>query len=226
MISLRERFDMERAARATSDSYVEKRGKAIRELEASLEDRDTFIAAIVVLVDGLKSRIAELEAGAVKEVPVKRDKLPDERAWSEAWTLRIGDRKTGSSCTVHISGYEDGCLGECFLRFDKKERGSHGAAMADLSCTYMSLYLQYLHASKHLDPSWYAVEVDGLLGRMVGAVDDSGGWTRKRTIDADGNEEWTPDPDIHRCMSLRDYLGKKLRARWGIKDNAAQARVA
>lgn len=199
---LRDRLEDERATVATLRSYVEKRDASIR----LYEDANAILKA---RGEELLHEMQQLRDHPVV-VPCQREKLPDERAWTDAMTLRIGDRETGTSCTVHLAGYADGTLGEVFLRFSKKERGSHGASMADLACTYLSILLQYLHPLAAVDAKLYRAELKGVLGKMVGAVDDSGGWTRRSTLAADGTEQWGPDPQVHRCSSLRDYLGRKL----------------
>ena len=203
---LRTALELERAARQTADGYVEKRGRAIRQFEEG-------VSILKVRAGELEQEVQRLRAHPF-EVPRRREKLPNDRAWTDAWTLRIGDRGTGTSCTVHIAGFADGRLGEVFLRFDKKERGSHGASMADLACTYLSILLQYLHPMAAADPKRYGEELKSVLTKMIGAVDDSGGWTRQSVVDAAGVENWASDPVAPHCGSLRDYLGKKLAARF------------
>jgi len=203
-----EALENERALTETLRGYVEKRDVLLR----MYEDSNAILKARAA---GLAAEVQELRAHpVVKTVPRAREKLPDDRPWTDAWTLRIGDKETGTSCTVHLAGYADGCLGEVFLRFGKKERGSHGASMADLACQYLSILLQYLHPLAVVDAKQYALELKPMLGKMIDAVDDSGGWTRRRTINADGSEAWGPDPEVHHCSSLRDYLGRKLFARF------------
>jgi len=204
--SLRLALELEHAARQTTESYCRARAAAILELEEA-------VAIFKARAAGLEQEVQGLRNNPV-QVPRQREKLPASRPWTEAWSLRIGDIVSGTSCVVHLSGFSDGRLGEVFLRFGKKERGSHGAAMADLAVTYLSILLQYLHPLADVDQRRYNEELDAILMKMIGAVDDSGGWTRSRAICDDGSEKWSADPDVHRCSSLRDYLGKKLRARF------------
>lgn len=172
----------------TLQSYIEQRDKAYRELEAVNELQAARITA-------LEATVAALQANPVL-VPRPRTRMQQTRS-GEAWTLRVGDKDGGTSCVLHVGLLEDGSLGEAFLRFGKAERGSHGASMADLALTYFSMLLQY------------GAPLDELLAKMIGAADESGGVTRVRTADG-----WTADPDVPMCRSLRDYVGKKLRARF------------
>ena len=190
---LREQLANERSARHTAEGYVAQRGVAILELEEAVS---VFKGRCL----GLEQEVQGLRSNPVV-VPRERERMPDERE-SVAWTLRIGGRDDGTSCTVHVGFYQDGRVGEVFLRFSKLERGTHGAAMADFACTMMSVALQY------------GAPLDELLSKMIGAADESGGMTRVRVADERGVESWHADPDVPMCRSLRDYLGKKLRARF------------
>ena len=172
----------------TLQSYIVQRDAAYRALES---ERDTLAARVA----SLEAAVAALEANPV-QVPRPRERMAVERA-GEAWTLRVGDKASGTSCTLHTGLLADGRLGEVFLRFCKAERGSHGATMADLAMTYLSILLQY------------GAPLDELLAKMVGAADESGGVTRVNTPDG-----WTADPDVPMCRSLRDYIGRKLRFRY------------
>jgi hypothetical protein len=181
----------------TCQSYIEQRDTAYRALEAE----NTLLASRLTAQE---ARSAALEASPVV-VPRPRERLPETRVGC-AWTLRIGPLDTGTACTLHVGLYEDGRVGEVFLRFSKAERGGHGASMADFACTMMSIALQY------------GSPLDELLQKMIGASDDSGGVTRIRRETDDGSEEWGADPEVPMCKSLRDYIGKKLKARFGRED--------
>jgi hypothetical protein len=81
--------------------------------------------------------------------------------------------------------------------------------MADLAVTMLSIALQY------------GAPLEELVAKMIGAADESGGITRVCTVDG----SWSSDPDVPQCRSLRDYIGKKLRARFcrpeGVVSDAA-----
>ena len=164
-------------------------------LESYIAGRDEYNRALEVLVEGLKVELQRIRSNPLVQ-PRQRERLPDTRE-SVTWTLRIGPRGSGTACTLCVGLYPDGRVGEVFLRFSKLERGSHGASMADFGCTMMSVALQY------------GAPLDELLAKMIGAADESGGVT---CVLIDG--EWTADPDAPMCRSLRDYIGKKLRARF------------
>lgn len=178
---------------STRKVVVERHNETLRQIEAENATLKGTITALEAGIEHLKS--------SPVVVPRERERLPETRR-SETWTIRIGDKENGTSCTVCLGFYDSGALGEVFLRFDKKERGSHGASMADLACQYLSILLQY------------GVPLEELLDKMIGATDESGGMTRVRVVGDDGAEQWTADPDVTIARSLRDYLGKRLRARF------------
>lgn len=79
-------------------------------------------------------------------------------------------------------------VGEVFIKVDKS--GGLESVMADLACIFMSLGLQH------------GIPLDSFVSKLIGVrVEFSG----------DG---WTSNPEIPKCASLVDYLGKWLALKW------------
>lgn len=158
----------------------------------------------------LRADLAKYRAaaeGKPLEVPRQREHLPDDRE-SVAWDLRIGPRRGGISAVMHVGFFPDGRVGEVFLQLDREHRHLVGGAMADAACTFVSIALQY------------GAPLEDLVGKLIGAHDDSGGITRWRPDPA--VEKFLADPDVPQCKSLRDYVGKKLRARFCARPAGAE----
>ena len=145
-----------------------------------------------------RDRYQAAAAGHPLEVAAQREHLPDTRPIGVCWKLRIGAGEHTVECYIHVNCFADGRVGELWLKF---ALGQHfiSAALADGMCIMASLALQY------------GVPLADVVGKMIGAVDDSGGVTRVRIDHGDGTETWGPDPEVPMCQSLRDYIGKKIR---------------
>jgi len=205
---LRELLAIERAEVRTLKGYVEKRDAAIR----LYEDGNAV----------LKQRVADLErvyAEALSRPPFARWKLPDER-WGDNLHMRVGPKGPGGlSPHVHVNRYPldypeehmRGLVGELWIELDDSERHLVGGGFADAAATFVSVALQRGAPLEEL--AWKLV---GLRGGIGGPV-----WQRADEPPAIGYEEelkleklYIPDPDVSRCTSVLDAIGKKLLVRY------------
>ena len=212
----RRRAELAERAAAEARDRLHAHELAIAKFETDKSTLDKHKASIRELEDllaGERVRIVELEA-EVKDarahpvfvtVPRQREHLPNERR-SVTWELRVGDRKQGGlACWVHVGLYADGRVGEFFLRWHGvKRRHGQEAAWADAACTYASIALQYGAPLKDNDDTGES----GVISKLVYQIDTSGGATYVR-LDPD-DDKYVRDPQVPKCSSLRDYLGRKL----------------
>jgi hypothetical protein len=180
-LSLREQLELERAKLATTETYVRKRGDAIRELEECLAVSKARCA-------GLEQEVQQLRARPAVEVPRQRRELPVVRK-SKTFTLRVGSKTDGVSCTLCLGFYDDGGLGEVFFRGNRNARGGSVGSFGDAWATDFSYALQH------------GLSVWWMLGKARYLADGSGGIPFVRNGD-----RYEVHPTIHHVSSLIDYV--------------------
>ena len=144
--------------------------------------------------------------GRPLERPREREKLPDTRyGWN--WHMRLGDRENGLSPHVHVNLYPDGRVGELWVELDDAERHMLTGGWADAAAMLFSVGVQWGAPVAEL-----AQKLVGLRGGPGGAV-----WWRPDTPEVltyaqeqARPRDYVPDPDVSRCLSLLDAIGKKL----------------
>ena len=199
LAAAREALDNERALTRTLRSYVEKRDASIRLYEDANAVLKQLGAEVAV-------ELAELKAHPVVKVKLlERERLPDTRR-AVGIKLRINgvegkrcatcggrdpDAPPVTSLHLHLGFYDDGRLGEVFIRLDRERRSDVASAFADQWATAISYALQH-----DLQASW-------LLEKARYVRDGSGGvpyvWNQER-------ERYERHPEIHSVTSVVDYL--------------------
>lgn len=197
-----EREMTEANVRTAQNRVLGHRGE-IERLEGVVEERDARVAALEAEVDDLK-------AHPVVITRHDRERLPHTRyGWN--WHMRIGDKDGGLSPHVHVNLFPDGHLGELFIELDDGERHMIGGGWADAAATFFSICLQRGSPVREV-----AEKLKGLRGGPGGAV-----WYRpdmpeelNYAQECARSRNYIPDPDVSRCTSLLDAIGKKLLVRF------------